>query len=308
MIHIKHQDIDNLRRVSRGGFGIVYQVDEDTAYKIYTPTVLDYNDKIIPNPALSRPIRKVKGIISKDKSLKHTDLLKDIVYIDGKFGGIAIPYYDGTLLKRLKDESFELKRDIAFQVIRNASELDRNLIYPTDYKLTNMMWVNNQVKFIDLDDTRTLYMKRPSKSNSRICFLRIDHSLKEFFHETKYKPYTFEVENQLGHNPWLITKIDYNGLLELLKEKEKPHKVLLANSNSDLDTVRNFIHSNDYDVWFTYDKKVLDDEYFIDVINTFNRNGIDLYNFICRTDINDIFSDYNVKDCLSTKEKTIIKR
>ena len=308
MIHIKRQDLDNLRRIGRGGFGIVYQKDEDTAYKIYTPTVLNFNDMEVSNPALLRSKRKYNYIISIGKKLNYTDLVQDCIYIDGKFGGISIPYYDGPTLRHLKNANFSIKRNIAHQIIRNAKELENHHIYPTDYKLANMIYVGDEVKFIDLDDTRTLYQRRTNKPHKINCVRKIDQTLDDFFHETGYRPYSLTVASKLDKNQPVVTIKSYEDILTKFKEKERPHKILLINADSDLDVISSFLRDNLYDVFFVYDKKVLDDDYFMNVINRLHSYNIPIHKLICRTDTNQIFSDYNTEECTMSYEKNLIKK
>lgn len=49
------------------------------------------------------------------------------------------------------------------KLVRNSQELTRFRIYPLDLKLDNIMYVDGQVKIIDLDDLYTKYMLIPSR-------------------------------------------------------------------------------------------------------------------------------------------------
>ena len=308
MINISSQDLLKYQKVSRGGFGIVYQVDNDIAYKIYVPTVLDMNGTEIKNPCLSRPLKKYENIMSRDKLLKHTDLLSDYVFIDGRFGGIKIPFYDGVLVTKLKREKFIVKRRISKQIIRNAKELDKSFIYPTDYKLSNMMFVNGDVKFIDLDDTRTYYLRIPNRLYHNSSVRGIDNTIKKLFHEAQFKPFTRVVHDKLENKPWNKVIKTFDDIEDQLLERSKKINIILVNSSSDLDVVSNFLKNNNYKIVFVYEKKIVDDRYYLDIINKLNNRGLNVFDFICKTDIDLVFSDYNTRECIMSNGKILVKK
>ena len=107
-------------------------------------------------------------MIRLDKKLEYTDLCNDVIFMDGKFSGVCIPFYGYDCLYKLLGMPFDVKMDISNQLVRNSQELTRFRIYPLDLKLDNVMYVDGQVKIIDLDDLYTKYMLIPNFIYKRV--------------------------------------------------------------------------------------------------------------------------------------------
>ena len=109
MVSIKSKDLLDLKRVGAGNFGTIYK-NGDKVYKIYHQMVRTEYDSFCPNPSLKLDKSRIIKYTKLDKKLLYTDLVKDIIYVDGKFGGVVMPYYDGeTLLNTL----YVAKNDVA---------------------------------------------------------------------------------------------------------------------------------------------------------------------------------------------------
>ena len=91
MIKVNSVDLDNLTKLGTGKFATVYKKDEDTAYKIYHLMVAEDNDtKETMNPMLFKSPLHFKSLINRNKKLKHTDTINDIIYVDGLFRGVCL--------------------------------------------------------------------------------------------------------------------------------------------------------------------------------------------------------------------------
>ena len=180
MVNITSEELNSLEKIGSGAFGTVYFKDYK-AYKIYHEMIKTDNYIIEKNPSLKFREIKVKRLLQRSKKLKHTDLIEDIIYIDGSFGGIVMPYYDGETLLNTKNKPLKEKIDISKELVRNAKELTKNRIYSLDCSLKNIMLVNNEVKIIDLDDYNTEVTILPSLTYKRSVVFSLYDSIKSYF-------------------------------------------------------------------------------------------------------------------------------
>lgn len=159
MINISESEINKMERIGCGNFGSVY-LNKDKVYKVYHKQIkaesLTFNIKtIIDNPTLKTKPIKYEYLKHINHKLKYTDLIDDTLCIDGGFGVVVMPYYNGDTFENHKYDPIEKKVAIARQLLLNAKELTDNLIYPLDYKSNNIMLYENKIQIIDLDDVKT---------------------------------------------------------------------------------------------------------------------------------------------------------
>ena len=64
---------------------------------------------LIYNPCLRCKRIKYNYLKSINYKLQYTELIDDILYIDGLFSGVVMPYYDGDLLKDYVEDPIEKK-------------------------------------------------------------------------------------------------------------------------------------------------------------------------------------------------------
>ena len=307
MIRVSSNDLEDLEKIGEGGFGVVYKIDDKTAYKIYKPTIVGYSGLEVENPSLTIPLSKYRQIINRGKKLKYTDLLSDFIYVDGKFGGVKIPYYDGIMLSKLREEKFELKKEITTQFIRNAEELDHHCIYPTDYKLANTMWVNGEVKIIDLDDDRTHYLRIPNRVYRSSSVRQLSDAVKLFFHESNFKPYSLAVANRLEKTRWVGLNQTFEDIHAFLRMRSEVHDFLVVTKKTNMTYLRELVNDHFFSVLVLYEENVLDDEIFLRMIRLLNQEGIPVHDFVFRRTFPNIYSDYNVGDVFEVSRKRLIK-
>jgi len=136
--------------LGRGSFGTVYKF-QNKAIKKY-------------HRLGKQKLLKFKLMKARKPKIKYTFLVEDLLYIDGQFSGVVYPYIEGeNLYKIVRDLNAFEKSDLANQIIRNAKELTNNAIYPTDYRLPNIILdIDGNIRIIDLDDKYTYVTLFPS--------------------------------------------------------------------------------------------------------------------------------------------------
>ena len=249
MVSIKSRDLLDLERVGAGNFGTIYKNNDDV-YKIYHEKVRTEYDTFHPNPSLKLNKSRIARYMRLDKKLLYTDLIKDIIYIDGKFGGIVLPYYDGETLIKTLDRPVEEKIETAYQLVRNSKELTDNNIYPLDYKLNNIMLVDGNVKFIDLDDTFTFFTTIPSPFRKREVIKNLDKTIKTYFNDINLYPFTEEIIEALSCNR-TINK-SYKEIAQYISDKSKRHNYLFIEKTTDIKKNMHLIQNNDFRTIYVY--------------------------------------------------------
>ena len=268
MINITDKDLEKLKKIGAGQFGEVYQVDENTAYKIYFKKI---------NPALVNPIYRLKKLKKHGKYVKNTDFFIDYVYIDGIFGGISIPYYNGITLDKTKDFDLNKKLDIANQLIVNEKELINNGIYHNDIKLKNAMVVDGIVKIIDLDDTYThipLLIKEPDEIATKQALFQTVINI--FEEEPLFSKGLYDyLERKPGN-----ASSDLTMLYHYLSEKRKKEDYLIIHPNTDIEDIKSILKEHPYRVIYLEEENISNDNYLLELILQYRKNNIALYDIV----------------------------
>lgn len=298
MISITKVDLDNLEKCKSGDFGVIFR-NNDKVYKIYKEEIkVGYSD-YIRNPMRRYRRCRYRRMIDLNDRLQYTDLCSDVVFVDGKFAGICLPYYEGELLLDLRNSPFDLKMDISRQLVRNSRELTDNCVYPYDYKLKNMMLVDGEVKILDLDDIETKYSLLPNLYRKRKTIRGLDETIKTFLGEyDRYLSNDF-AEGEDISKPIYRLSSNYEGINEYLKEKEKKSKFLIVDYKLlDDDTIPLLLSLKDYRIIVTYYGieygKVKPPKILSRVIS---HNG-SVFDFVEYNRLNSYLSNYNIGDLI----------
>lgn len=304
MINITKDDLKNFKEIGSGNFGIVYKVDNNCAYKIYRKYVHGQLGEKVDNPCLTESHLRLKRLKKRKNNIKNTDIFDEYIYIDGKFGGIRIPYYKGNTLNQIMYEPFDLKYDISKQLIENTLELIDNKIYPLDYKLNNIIYTNNKVKVLDLDDifTKVTLCKNIIYKNSVINDL--NETIRTYFCEFNYMPIkrNIEIERDKGKEKCKIDDIQ-----NYLDNKNIKRDFIIINSKSELNYLINFLKINNFNVIYMLDNITDDEKYVLKNIYDINSQGIKLYDLINPDSIDDFLSNNNSNEVLELRNKQLIK-
>lgn len=307
MISISRDELEYLPKIGSGKFGTVYKKDDELAYKIYHPTVSSYDGRILDNPALRLPWLRFHKLKQKGKKLQYTDVLKDVIYVNGHFGGVCLPYYNGTTLNHLLNESVSLKIDISKQLVRNGKELLDHYIYPIDYKLNNIFFTNGNVKIIDLDDyfTHVRSFKSPFLHSGAINGL--SETVLTFFGEYLYLGYGSAVSNKLLRKP-VPSSFHLEDLDSYLKNKEENFVYLLVNDTTDISEAKKYFSNGPIRIIYIFDgSKHFDNHYLLNIIQQYQNAGISLFDMVPYHLWEQYSHNYIMQDCLQLDNKSLKK-
>jgi len=302
MLNITSEEINSLERIGSGSFGTVYFKD-NKAYKIYHEMIKIDSYIIEKNPSLKLREIKIKRLLERSKKLKYTDLIEDIIYVDGKFGGIVMPYYDGETLLNTKDKPLKEKIDISKKLVRNAKELTKHRIYSLDYSLRNIMLVDNEVKIIDLDDYNTEVTMLPSLAHKRSVVLSLDDTIKSYFNDSFEAPLNYQTQKKLGKKISLANS-EFKEVDAYLEEKSKPYNYILINENAAIWNNIDLLRNPKYRVIYIYDGWEYENLDY--VINDIFEKGFKLYDTISESQILDYTNNTNYIELLDIRENRVL--
>ncbi len=301
MLNLKKEDIKKLENIGSGAFGTVYRFNDDYAIKVYHDKVKTGFGLLANNPQLRRMDKAIK-LKRINKKLEYTDLVQDLLYIDGKYAGIVIPYYEGTTLNHMMNAPIELKIDISKQLVRNCKELTSNNIYPLDFKLNNMMYVNGEVKFIDLDDFYTKYHLFNHERQKRDAICGLDESIKTYFGEFRCSTYNEALGIYLTRER-TIGNYSYSDIDAYLEYKNKALNYLFIDIDSDIDVIKAIKNNGEYRIIMLYDSLGYDGEEYVKYFEKLDRNNIYVYDMIKRSEFDLYFSNNKIKNKFYIKER-----
>jgi len=277
----------NQENLGRGLFGTVYHY-EDKAIKHYHPILYKHDCK---NPCLKLDRKKFTLMKMRAKDIKHTFLVEDLLYIQGEFSGVIYPYIEGEHLgKLLHTLTLNEKRVLGRQIIRNAKELTDHQIYPSDYRLPNILRDSEgKAKIIDIDDFHTkvslfpnpLYLLASLRSLRDVLIHLLEDD--DYFRQDKISQLEKYNEALEIMEKSLIT---YNQLKQYLYKKTRAFKTIFINIE---------------------DINSLEDLY-LEKINMIRKSA--KCNVILITDsfsplLNDILKQIPIYDCLETHGENI---
>ena len=290
MITITKEELDQYEQLGSGKYGIVYQVNDEIAYKIYKETIMGKDGFPMINPILCTSKERLNHLLKLSKELKYTDLIQDIILIDGHFGGVCIPYYPGCTLETFRYSNYELKKDISRQLIRNNQELKDHFIYPMDYHPGNIMVVNNNAKIIDLDDALTRFCRIPNPYFQRISLGRLNETIQDVFGEYDISLYGKSLIKDLKRKRSKYS-IRQNWLEDFIKEKEQIKDYLLIHEYSNIEEVKECLRNHQFRVIYLLDEKE-DIEWLSRTIEDLRKEGIPLFDFVLKEKLNFYFMNF----------------
>ena len=309
MIHITKKELEKYPFIGGGAFGYVYQVDDHTAYKIYRLDFYDAFGTVIKNPCLHYPNIRLQRLKNRGPYLQYSEVFSDYIFMDGEFAGIEIPFYDGRRLYHYHKFTFPEKIDASKQMIRNSKELKHHLIYPKDYRLSNMIYLEDgTLRFIDLDDILTKVCLLPNLYYSRESTIGMGETIYSFFHSCHTLPYSSQVAEKLGKGKE-ISPTSYKQMREYILQKEKEYSFISVDENSDLSKLREFLNSHPYSVLYQVkDQCVYEDDFYFSLLQEFQEYGISIFDCIAPSENIESYSrDYNTVDAVKLKNDQFVK-
>ncbi|MBR2827643.1 MAG: hypothetical protein IKE70_00210 [Bacilli bacterium] len=305
MISISSSSLDQKDCFYSGTYGKVYQISEDKAIKIYKKLILADNGNYYVNPTLARNLSMYQYMIKKGKKIQYSDFLEDVVFVDGQLLGVLIPFYQGKTFEHYMDSSFSFKYQLIKEFVRNAKELTDHFIYPTDFKLNNLMVSDSHTKIIDLDDTCTKYCHIPHPNYRKESMITLNGTIQNFFDVHPLKGYSafLKKELEVGYFPYCSS---YSKLNELLKKLGEEEDYCIVSDISDFD----FSDSNlkRFKLLYKTPFFVVGDLYYQKIIQKFREKGFSLYDFITEEDEEHFISNHAVSNLYEFRGKTFIKK
>lgn len=258
MININSDDIQKYEYIAKGNYGSIFRVG-DMAFKIYHVYIKDSYGEKYNNPELQNQklkLLKVKHLINLGKKVKATGLIEDVIYVDNKFKGVSLPFYDGETLNLLLNSPYQVKKTISSQLIDNTKELIRNNIYPGDYKLNNIIFSNGKVKIIDLDDRETKILFTLFNYDSTMCGLT--NTIIEFMQDSYYEIFKKDkVERYISFkNPFKVRS--FRGLERYLDEKDKEKNIIFIDNSIDFKLLKKVSNQKNRIIYVISDNDEID--------------------------------------------------
>ena len=306
MISIGMDEFEHLERIRSGLFGTVYKKNNEIAYKIYHPTIPDEFGHYHTNPTLKLSKRRFERLIERSKHLKNTGGVFDTLSLNGHFGGVVIPYYDGKRLNEMLDEPLSLRIDLSKKIVENAKELTSFYIYPFDYKLNNIMCVDKEIRIIDIDDKHTHVTPFYNPFYRAYSIEVLGETIQAFLRDHRHLYVPKEVDKQLGrvHPPISFT---YHSLNQYLDKKEIVRDILWIDNSTDLESIPNMIQDMPLSVVYVLDDKLSDEDY-KRLFESCRDKGIPLYDIALQSYVSDYSNFENVGEEFVTHHKELYKK
>ena len=296
MVNIDERQLRDLSKISSGNFGNIYRAG-DNVFKVYEPKIKTTVGTLDNNPMLRdsyKVISRLQKLIELNKKVKKTDLITDLLYVDGKFRGGVLPYYDGLELTKVMDKPLKDKIEYSRKLLENARELSKHHIYPTDYKLINLLLVGNQIKIIDLDDIFTKVGIRYAPMYHKECIYGLYETIAALLNENRYHCYISEADGLIVPHK---SKIDgtFESIESYLDDKEEDHSYIFLDETTDLDIYSDALYLNDIRVVVLNhgDKETL-----LRLLDELNRRCIRIYDVIDAKVLYQYLNDSSYSDCL----------
>lgn len=308
------KEIRKEKYLGGGTFGSVYQYG-DCAIKLYHDLVKTDIGEFVQNPCLKRK-KKLKLLLQKNEEVSRSNLISDLLFINGELKGVCYPFYEGdTLDSMFASTTFEQKQDISHQLIDNTKELNHHFIYPLDSKLDNILYDGKTIKIIDLDDVLTkvtygwnlIYLKKSLESLRR--------TLVNIFCGDQYifgNNFLNLLESYHNQKDFLDNSfISYQTLNQFISNRSIDKKLIFINLNSlselDIEKLKRIIVFTDSKIvlMFSHNKSYLlknDLDSYINTIKNFQQLGIPIYDVIFQKK-NDL-KDKKIIECLNNYNTT----
>ncbi len=293
MINISSEKLKSLKEIGVGNFGTVYR-DNDVVYKIYHDEVKTNVHRMVKNPVLKHRNMTINKI---NRLIRINNIIKDIVYVDGVFYGIMMDYLDGKLFYDIRREPLQDKIDYAYKLVKNARKLTDNNIYPLDYRLTNIMISNGDVKILDLDDVLTKVRLFKSKYLKRESIIALDETIRCFFRDGYHTTLSFDIADKIDRKNYKYS-YSYDDIKDYIDYKNKKNLYIFID-----DECNEFI--DDGRVILTFENR--DKDYIVECINKLNEKGIDVYDVIYKREIDDYIDDVSYSECYMSKDKRLVR-
>lgn len=303
MINISKSDINKLELIGHGGFGDVYKKG-NLIYKLYRKEVPTGYCTYVKNPSLKYHPFKLRRLMNLDKKIMYSDLIKDVIFVDGKFGGVVNKYYDGLTLT-FANLSFDEKIRLSYSLLKSVRELVSNNIYPLDLKLDNIMAVSGQAKLIDLDDyyTKLSFFQNPIFEKK--CFSMLNTTIKAFLNEynTFYNWDLYEhIEKGVS-----TYNCSFEGITSYLKDKSIKYSYVILSDESDIYSHIKLFRNSKYRILYAK-RSYLSYNDLVDYIHKLNDMNIYIYDVVLKRKIDVFFENISYDEVFEVKGDSLVRK
>ena len=306
MIKIDKLDLEKLERIGHGDFGVVYKKDDKTAYKIYNKMISNYYSGIeYNNPIFILPKSHFTRIMAKCKKLNYTDGINDLIYINGEFKGVSIPYYDGDTLNNLLNKPLKLKIELSKQLVRNSKELIKNHLYTTDHKLNNIMLSNNEIKIIDLDDIKTHPSIIRNPILERKSIISLGSTIQRFLNISGHFPINYEIAQKLKREKREYLT-NYNKIEKYIENLQKEKNIIFIDNETDIEKLKELINHFGFETVYVVEDN-LDKNSYLEIIEKLKAENIELFDFVKKDKIDNYPESEIVNESYLLSKKELIK-
>lgn len=189
-LDIRSYDIDNLKPITngrhRGNFGACYLFYND-AIKI-----IDVDKDVIKKINIEKRLKEVSKV-----KVDGVSLPKRLVYVNNKFTGYTMPYYNAPNLKVILMKYKQGKLSITSNDINNAYKsllnkidvLSYNKIVVNDIKPDNIIYLDGDFKLVDCDfykKEEMLEYEDILNMNKKLLYTAYKKVVDEYFKDKRY--------------------------------------------------------------------------------------------------------------------------
>lgn len=307
MININSDDIQNYEYIAKGNYGSIFRVG-DMAFKIYHVYIKDSYGERYNNPELQNQklkLLKIKHLINLGKKVKATGLIEDVIYVDNRFKGVSLPFYDGETLNLLLNSPYQVKKTISSQLIDNTKELIRNNIYPGDYKLNNIIFSNGKVRIIDLDDRETKILFTLFNYDSTMCGLT--NTIIEFMQDSYYEIFKKDrVERYISFkNPLKVRS--FRGLERYLDEKDKEKNIIFIDNSIDFKLLKKVSNQKNRIIYVISDNDEIDINSVEENLRILKGVGTEIFDITYDECKRNYLNNYNTNNSYEVRENRVLR-
>lgn len=300
MINLTKEEIKQMELIGRGTYGKVYK-NKDKVYKLYRPMVPKEDGTLVKNPSLKYKASRLNRLIRINQKLQYSDLIEDTIFINGKFRGVIMPYYEGKLLSKQEDTDIYQKILRMYNLLISTKELTKHYIYPTDLKLNNIIVQDGNIRIIDLDDYHTKVGFCPSSAHLKKAITSLDWTIKKYLHDYRNFILDEKIESHLQRKIPDVCKT-YQGVEDYLYSKSIKHNYIFIDDTSRIENKLRLLRDPKYRIIY-----VCKHEDIYEAIDKLETKNITLYDLVPSYELETYEKHLSSNKCLGIKQDKMLK-
>ncbi len=291
-INITNDEFNKLKLIGRGSYGNVHSNRINFVIKKYHEELKTYNGYTYRNQCLNYRRVLLKRLNRRNKKLKYTDTDLELVFIDNKFIGIKKKYYEGETFDNIVDKVLKRKKELLYDLVRNALELSNNKIYNTDCKINNIMFtINEEVKIIDLDDIFSKATLLPNLLYKKRTINKLYETIIDFIYYNQYYNkccYSRYINDCITNKPANLEQFSeknpYDKLLQFISSIEMEGNIIFIDFiyilELDLAVLKKYMEDNSLFLVITINKRTANSYMLTLLFKKCKMMGINVYDLV----------------------------